>query len=216
MIMTSVLLKAGMGLVANMAFSSCVVESAATASKKTVAKGMPHAPCSKLVAKGKGRSKDKHGMVTYKDNERRRHVRTTSYSHMEFEKGCYGLKSAGGSKLVYTNKKRSAAADWSVYPLGTKFMIKGLPYVYEVNDYGFALVGTNTIDLFKPNLSLMRKWGTQKVEIIVVQWGSYEKSRKLLAGRRSYKHCRKMYNAIVKKMDSGKFAKFEDTEVKIF
>ncbi|MEO1856074.1 MAG: 3D domain-containing protein, partial [Rubritalea sp.] len=164
----------------------------------------PHAPSPTLVAKSNIYKKDKHGMATYNDSENVRHVRTTAYSHMENEKGCHGLKSAGGTKLQYTNTVRSAAADWSVYPMGTKFKIKGLPYVYEVNDYGSALVGTNTVDLFKPNLKTMRKWGTRKVELTVIEWGSYEKSRKLLKGRTRYKHCRSMYNGIVRKMDSGK------------
>jgi 3D (Asp-Asp-Asp) domain-containing protein len=176
---------------------------------KKVEKGLPHPPCPQLVAKSKLHRKDKHGMATYKDTQNVRHVRTTAYSHMEKEVGCHGLKSAAGSQLVYTDKVRSAAADWSVYPMGTKFKIKGLPHVYEVNDYGSALVGTNTVDLFKPNLSKMNKWGTRKVELTVVEWGSYEKSAKLLKGRTRYKHCRKMYYAILKKLDSGKVAKVE-------
>lgn len=173
---------------------------------KKVEKGLPHPPCPTLVAKSNLHRKDKHGMATYKDHHHVRHVRTTAYSHMEGEKGCHGLKSAAGSKLVYTDKVRSAAADWSVYPMGTKFKIKGLPYVYEVNDYGSALVGTNTVDLFKPTLSKMNKWGTRKVELTVIEWGSYEKSAKLLKGRTRYKHCRKMYYAIKKKMESGQMA----------
>ena len=198
-----------MGLIAVMAFTSCAIQGETYVNGKKVQNGMPHPPCSKLVAKSASHKKDKHGMATYKDVEHTRHVRTTAYSHMENEKGCHGLKSAAGSNLVYTDKVRSAAADWSVYPMGTKFKIKGLPYIYEVNDYGSALVGTNTVDLFKPNLSKMNKWGTRKVELTVVEWGSYEKSRKLLKGRTKYKHCRTMYNAILKKMESGKYAKLE-------
>ena len=200
-------------MAASVAFTSCAMQTSSESDGKKVANGMPHAPSQKLVAKDAGRSKDKHGYVTYKHDERRRHVRTTAYSHMEKEVGCHGLKSAGGSKLQYTSKIRSAAADWSVYPLGTKFKIKGLPYVYEVNDYGSALVGTNTIDLFKPNLSTMRKWGTRNVEVTIVQWGSYERSRRLLSGRTKYKHCKKMHTAIVKKLNSGKYAKLDSAVV---
>lgn len=204
--MTSLLLKAGMGLIAGAAFTSCSMQSETYVHGQKVEKGMPHPPSPKLVAKSNLHRKDKHGMATYKHTNNVRHVRTTAYSHMEGEKGCHGLKSAAGCQLKYTDKVRSAAADWSVYPMGTKFKIKGLPYIYEVNDYGSALVGTNTVDLFKPNLSTMRKWGTRKVELTVVEWGSFEKSRKLLKGRTRYTHCRKMYEEIVRKMDSGQLA----------
>ncbi|MFC4991891.1 3D domain-containing protein [Rubritalea tangerina] len=206
--MSNLFFRTAMGLIASMAMTSCALDATTTTK---VQKGMPHPPCPKLVAKDFGRQKDKHGMTTYKHDEHRRHVRTTSYSHMEKEKGCHGLKSAAGCQLKYTNKVRSAAADWSVYPMGTKFKIKGLPYVYEVNDYGSALVGTNTIDLFKPNLSTMRKWGTRKVEITVIEWGSYEQSRRILSGRTRYKHCRKMHSAIVKKLNTGQVAKLENS-----
>ena len=46
---------------------------------------------------------------------------------------------------------RSAAADWSRYPVGTRFRIVGKPYEYVIDDYGSALVGTDTIDLYKPS-----------------------------------------------------------------
>lgn len=200
-----------MGLVASAAFSSCALQADSGDGSKKAEKGMPHAPCSKLVSKDAGRTKDKHGMVTYKDSERRRHVRTTSYSHMENEPGAPGKMNAAGTTLIFNNKVRSAAADWSVYPLGTKFRIKGLPHLYVVDDYGSALAGTNTIDIYKPTLSMMRKWGSRKVEVTVVQWGSYERSRRLLSGRTSYWHCKKMHTAIVKKLNTGKYAKLEET-----
>ena len=98
---------------------------------------------------------------------------------------------------------RSAAADWSVYPLGTKFRVKGQPYTYVIDDYGSALVGTNTIDIFKPSLSSMRKWGTRKTEITVIQWGSYDRSIALLKGRTKYKHCREMYYGCIAKKKSS-------------
>ncbi|MFC5050851.1 3D domain-containing protein [Rubritalea spongiae] len=210
--MTSLLLKAGLGLIAGVAFTSCSMQSETYVHGKKVEKGMPHPPNPTLVHKGQQMSrKDKHGLPTYKVTEKVRHVRTTAYSHMEKEVGCHGLKSAAGCSLKYTGTVRSAAADWSVYPMGTKFKIKGLPYIYEVNDYGSALVGTNTVDLFKPNLSKMYKWGTRQVELTVVEWGSFEKSRQILKGRTRYSHCRKMYESIVRKMDSGQLAHLSKT-----
>lgn len=192
---------------ASAAFTSCSMQSETYVHGQKVEKGMPHPANPKLVRKGQQiQRKDKHGLPTYKVSDNVRYVRTTAYSNLEYEKGCHGLKSAAGSSLKYTNTVRSAAADWSIYPMGTKFKIKGLPYIYEVNDYGSALVGTNTVDLFKPNLTKMNRWGTRKVELTVIEWGSFENSRKLLKGRTRYSHCRKMYEAIVRKMDSGQLA----------
>ena len=92
-------------------------------------------------------------------------VRTTSYSHREKEKGGkYGALTASGRRLRY-GKIRSAAADWSLYPLGTKFRIVGLPHTYVIEDYGRSLVGTETIDIYKPTLRMMRSWGTRNIKI---------------------------------------------------
>lgn len=164
---------------------------------------IPPAASPAVLSKAASLPKDKHGMPTYtKFSDRTRYVRTTAYSHMENEPGAPGRMTASGSILKY-GSVRSAAADWSVYPLGTVFRIKGLPHTYVVDDYGSALVGTNTIDIFKPSLSLMNKWGTRKTEITVVQWGSYERSLSLLKGRRGYAHCRIMYYACKQRIASG-------------
>ena len=134
-------------------------------------------------------------MPTYqKDSNRHRVVRTTAYSHMEMEKGAPWKKNAVGTTLKY-GKVRSAAADWSRYPVGTKLKIKGLPYTYVIDDYGSALVGTNTIDIYNPTLASMRRWGTRQAEITVIQWGSLERAVKILNGRRGHHHCRRMYYA---------------------
>ena len=114
-------------------------------------------------------------------------------------------KNALGTYLKY-GQVRSAAADWSRYPVGTKFKIKGLPYTYVVDDYGSSLVGTNTVDIYHPNLATMRRWGTRLAEITVIQWGSYERTVNILKGRRGYDHTRKMYYAAKAKLDSGSVA----------
>lgn len=142
--------------------------------------------------------KDKHGMPTYHAKATQRLVRTTAYTHSEADHLKYRRMNAIGSTLRY-GKIRSAAADWSVYPVGTQFKIKGLPYTYVVDDYGSALVGTNTVDLYKPSRSIMNRWGVRKVEVQVVKWGSFKKSAQLLKGRIKYKHCRKMYHSILGK-----------------
>lgn len=141
--------------------------------------------------------RDKHGFPFYHPRQLNRVVRTTAYTHSESDHVGYGPKNAIGTYLKYGEKVRSAAADWSVYPLGTKFKIKGEPYIYVVDDYGSALVGTATIDIYQPNKSLMRQWGRRVVEIEVIQWGSSRLSMEKLSGRKAYSHCRQMYAALL-------------------
>lgn len=168
--------------------------------------GFHPAPVSaSFIQKGSRYGKDKHGYPTYPHKVRNRYVRTTAYSHEENEVGAPWRKNALGTYLKY-GTVRSAAADWSRYPVGTKFKIAGLPHTYVVDDYGSALVGTNTVDIYHPNLRSMRRWGTQKAKITVLQWGSWERTLKILKGRLKYKHTRKMYYAAKAKVDSGKVA----------
>ncbi len=143
---------------------------------------------------------DRHGRPTYhSESVRHRFVRTTSYSHQENEAGAEGRLNAMGTTLKY-GRVRSAAADWSRYPVGTAFRINGLPHVYVVDDYGRSLAGTNTIDIYHPTLKLMRKWATRDVEINVIRWGSWEQSANLLRGRTKYAHCAMMYYATLAKI----------------
>lgn len=135
-------------------------------------------------------------MPFYHPKQLNRVVRTTAYTHTESDHLTYGPKNAVGTHLVYNEQVRSAAADWSVYPLGTKFKIKGQPYTYVVDDYGSALVGTGTIDIYQPSSSLMRQWGRRIVEITVIEWGSSQQSMKQLAARTRYKHCAEMQTAL--------------------
>jgi 3D (Asp-Asp-Asp) domain-containing protein len=123
-------------------------------------------------------------------------VRTTAYTHDESDHIVYGVKNAIGTNLKFGDV-RSAAADWSRFPVGTKFRIAGQPGVtYVVDDYGSALVGTGTIDLYKPSRSLMNNWGVRHVDIEVIEWGSYEKSMRLMRDRTKWKHVRAMMEGI--------------------
>ncbi len=150
--------------------------------------------------------KDRYGMPTYTDQRQRtRYVRTTAYSHMENEPGAPGRMNAAGTVLKY-GRVRSAAADWSRYPVGTTFKIKGLPYLYVVDDYGSELVGTNTIDIFHPTLSSMRAWATRPVEVNVVHWGSWERTANLLEGRLRHDHCARMYYGVRRNLARGRYA----------
>ena len=105
-------------------------------------------------------------------------VRTTAYTHTE----AGGRSSAIGTRLC-GKKVKSAAADWSRWPLGTKFQIVGTDEIFQIDDYGGALVGTSTIDLYKTNRLEMHKWGVRAVDIDILEWGSAEKSMKVLAPR---------------------------------
>ena len=183
-------------------------------SKKST-NGLPLKPSEKTrEAAAKISKTDRHGYKTYNDAVRTRLVRTTAFSHQEREKGAPGRKNCLGGTLKY-GKVRSAAADWSVYPVGTKFRIKGLPHLYVVDDYGSALAGTNTIDIFHPTLRSMRKWGTREAQITIVQWGDYERSLKVLGGRIKYAHCRKMYTHLQGRMSRGELADAEVTSEEI-
>ncbi len=190
---------------------SKVVAKATEKKKVTVPTGkspdgfLPAPASSSLKAKANSYAKDKYGMPTYKGSDRQRYVRTTAYSHMEMEVGAPWKKNAEGTYLKY-GQVRSAAADWSRYPVGTKLKIKGLPYTYVIDDYGSALVGTNTVDIYHPTISKMNRWGTRKCEITVIQWGSIERTVRILKGRQHRSHTRKMYHAAKAKMNSGVFA----------
>ena len=109
-------------------------------------------------------------------------VRTTAYTHTEADHRKYGVRNAVGGRLRY-GQVRSAAADWSRYPLGTRFRIAGRPEEYVIDDYGSALVGKNTIDIYKPTAQSMRQWGVREVEIEVIEWGSFEESLEVLLPR---------------------------------
>lgn len=124
-------------------------------------------------------------------------VRTTAYTHTESDHIQHGTSTAVGSNLRF-GKVRSAAADWSVYPVGTVFQIEGMPYVYQVDDYGSALVGSNTIDLYKPDKGTMDQWGVRKVNIRVLKWGSFSKSLAIMKPRAKHEHVKKMVQRIEK------------------
>lgn len=123
-------------------------------------------------------------------------VRTTAYTHNESDHIAYGTLTAVGTQLQH-GQVRSAAADWSIYPVGTVFQIQGDAAIYVVDDYGSALVGTQTIDIYQPSFSAMNNWGTRNVTIRVLKWGSFAKSLTILKPRaEKASHVRKMVSSI--------------------
>ena len=93
---------------------------------------------------------------------------------------------------------KSAAADWSRFPVGTKFQILTTGEIYQVDDYGSALIGTETIDLYKPSRMTMQNWGVRFVDIKILEWGSPEKSIALLQPRMRNAHVREMVASLQK------------------
>jgi 3D (Asp-Asp-Asp) domain-containing protein len=189
-------------------FTSCGSSGPSVLSKSSIQSGSSHyakresfalPPVSaETVAASAGKPRDKHSMPVYAFSDRTRVVRTTAYTSTEADHLIYGDKNATGTVLRYNDRVRSAAADWSFYPVGTTFRIKGLPHLYVVDDYGSALLGTGTIDIYKPTKDMMNQWGRRNVEITVVQWGSFTRSAELLSQRTSYGHCRSMLANIVR------------------
>ena len=122
-------------------------------------------------------------------------VRTTAYTEHE---GGSGAHNAIGTYLSGRHVM-SAASDWSRYPLGTRFRLAETNEEYVIDDYGNALIGTDTIDLYKPSRSEVRNWGVRYVDIDILQWGSEEESLKVLAPRCKHNCVRKMVAALEKK-----------------
>src|SRR6266436_9711716 len=122
-------------------------------------------------------------------------VRTTAYTQHE---GGSGAHNAVGTYLS-GRQVLSAASDWSRYPLGTRFRLVDTKEEYVIDDYGGALLGTDTIDLYKPSRLEVKHWGVRHVAIDILQWGSDEQSLKVLAPRCKHHCARQMVAAIQKK-----------------
>ena len=124
-----------------------------------------------------------------------REVRTTAYTRSRHGKA----KNSNGFQLK-AGDLNSAAADWSRFPLGTKFNICGTHQTYVVDDYGPALVGTNNIDLYMPSRRNMHHWGVRKVTINIIEPGSYERSLALLKPRKHVPYVRRMVKVLKEKV----------------
>lgn len=132
-----------------------------------------------------------------KSTKRIEKVRTTAYTHTERDHIIYGKMSASGTRLT-TGHIRSAAADWSRFPVGTRFRVRETGQIYQVDDYGSALAGTSTIDLYTPTRREMNRWGVQFVDIDILEWGSPQVSLKILKPRSKNSHVRLMIQEIEK------------------
>jgi len=86
----------------------------------------------------------------------------------------------------------SAAADWSRWPAGTVFRLLSTGQSYRVEDYGWALSGRNTIDLYMANQREMNSWGAREETIEILQWGDLEESLQFLRRHQDYRHIKRM------------------------
>jgi 3D (Asp-Asp-Asp) domain-containing protein len=127
-------------------------------------------------------------------------VRTTAYTDTESDHIRYSNHNALGGTLQ-SGQIHSAAADWSRWPAGTIFRIRETGELYRVDDYGWALSGTNTIDLYKPSRELMNAWGTRGVTIENLQWGDPKASLAVLRERSHYRHVQRMMHELEDRMD---------------
>jgi 3D (Asp-Asp-Asp) domain-containing protein len=122
-------------------------------------------------------------------------VRTTAYTHTESDHLAYGNKSALGTPLR-TGQINSAAADWARWPAGTVFRICSTGELYQVDDYGWALTGRNTIDLYKPSRRSMNAWGLRYEKIEVIRWGDPWASYRKMKPVAKYEHIAQMMRDI--------------------
>ncbi|MDQ6860353.1 MAG: 3D domain-containing protein [Verrucomicrobiota bacterium] len=116
-----------------------------------------------------------------------RKIKTTAYTHTESGGGTNAI----GQRLS-SGRLKSASCDWSRYPLGTRFRVLSSGDEYVIDDYGGALVGTNTIDLYKPSRLEMQRWGVRHEDIEILHWGSTDESLKVLRQRRGIGRVRRM------------------------
>ena len=86
----------------------------------------------------------------------------------------------------------SAAADWSRWPAGTAFRLLSTGQIYRVEDYGWALSGRNTIDLYMPNQREMNSWGARQETIEILKWGDPQQSLQFLRRHQDYRHIKRM------------------------
>lgn len=137
-------------------------------------------------------------------------VRTTAYTHTESDHIEHGRRTALGTTLR-CGPVHSAAADWSRWPAGTVFRIAETGEVFQVDDYGWALAGTNTIDLYKPSRSAMNAWGVRRVTIQNLRWGDPGRSLAILRGRSKYRHVQRMIRGFEK--DDQPFPRLADASL---
>ena len=129
-------------------------------------------------------------------------VVATAYGAAGKCNGEWAGRNAIGGRLK-SGAVTSAAADWSRFPLGTKFRVKETGRVYVVDDYGSAMVGKDKVDLFKSSYRDVDRWGVRRVQLEIIEWGSPERSLAVLKPRSRSRHVRAMVEQLEAKIRSA-------------
>ena len=101
----------------------------------------------------------------------------------------------GAKRAVAASKRTkigSAAADWGRWPMGTTFRLLSTGQTYRIEDYGWALSGRNTIDLYMSNRRDMNTWGARQEPIQILHWGDSQQSLQVLQSHTDHKHIKRM------------------------
>lgn len=121
---------------------------------------------------------------------------TTTVTTPRVTKTTKATTTARGTKRAVAVSKPprigSAAADWSRWPMGTTFRLLSTGQMYRVEDYGWALSGRNTIDLYMANQRDMNAWGARQEPIQVLHWGDPQQSLQILQSHAEHKHIKRM------------------------
>ena len=129
-------------------------------------------------------------------------VTATAYSSGARCNGAWAKRNAIGGRLQ-SGQVNSAAADWSRFPLGTKFRVVETGKVYVVDDYGSAMVGKDKVDLFHTNYREVYRWGVRQVNLEIIEWGCPDKSLTVLKPRSRAPHVRRMVEALKEKQEDA-------------
>ena len=122
-------------------------------------------------------------------------VTATAYSSGAKCNGAWAQRNAIGGRLK-SGEVNSAAADWSRFPLGTKFKVVETGKVYIVDDYGSAMVGKDKVDLFHTSYRDVYRWGVRQVNLEIIEWGCPAESLTVLKPRTRAPHVRRMVQAL--------------------
>jgi 3D (Asp-Asp-Asp) domain-containing protein len=129
-------------------------------------------------------------------------VTATAYSCGAKCNGVWAKRNAVGGRLQ-SGAVNSAAADWSRFPLGTKFRVVETGKVYVVDDYGSAMVGKDKVDLFHTSYRDVYRWGVRQVNLEIIEWGCPEESLTVLKPRSRAAHVRRMVEALRERLSEA-------------
>ncbi len=132
-------------------------------------------------------------------------AKASAYSSGSACNGQWAHRTAIGTALR-SGEITSAAADWSKFPLGTKFRVVETGRIYQVDDYGSAMVGKMKVDLYTPSGAQMNRWGVRNVTLEILEWGNRAKSLEILAprGNQRYGYIRRMIASLRSQMEEPK------------